>query len=565
MVSFDTKSYSKKLLHLISWSHWFTFFNIIAAIALSSYYLFSETSPDTLLGQAYLVTTWLSHMAFLTFMSFVLILFPLTLIWPNTKVIRTSGSIIFTFGLLLLLLDGFIYSRLGYHLNASSSAQIIGLIKEIAKESGIFYLVSGTLAIVILGFEFTVSNYAWKHLKQLQRTMFARYITFTLVLAFFFSHLTHIWADANLDYDILRQDTVLPLSYPATAKTLLTKYGLFDIEDYLERKTSPLSFSQAIPNYPQLSSSQCHSVDIVTNSAFIIVIDDQLNEQQLAQFTRRASGSTLQLKNHIDTSSVDDAWFNLFYSLPNIYQKDILAQQTKPLLFQRLENEGLVASYTTIGGSEFSDNWFENLFTEKTQLEDISSLVFAERLNSKAPGLHLIHFKTDDDNKVNNKHRYQFELFIDALLLAQKQKSQKDFIWISGIGNQTPNTRLSNKSALLIVPNNHKSKEFAQLTSHMDLQPTLIKNWLNCSVNIMNTSNGDDLLTLKKDRVLANTTDEGIVVFNKDKSVLIDQNGNFQSYSSQLAAPITINKDFPLMIDGVHFIKRFSEQANTEQ
>mgnify|MGYP000628027166 CR=1 FL=1 len=158
MVSFDTKSYRKNLLHLISWSHWFTFFNIIAAIALSSYYLFSETSPDTLLGHAYLVTTWLSHMAFLTFMSFVLILFPLTLIWPNTKVIRTSGSVIFTFGLLLLLLDGFIYSRLGYHLNASSSAQIIGLIQEIAKESGIFYLVSGTLAIVIFGF-ITLHNY----------------------------------------------------------------------------------------------------------------------------------------------------------------------------------------------------------------------------------------------------------------------------------------------------------------------------------------------------------------------------------------------------------------------
>ena len=250
MVSFDTKTYSKKLLHLISWSHWFTFFNIFAAIALSSYYLFSETAPDTLLGQLYLVTTWVSHIAFLTFISFVLILFPLTIIWPNTKVIRTSASIIFTLGLLLLLLDGFIYSRLGYHLNASSSAQIFGLIQEIAQKNVIFYTVSGILAILILAFEFTISNYAWKHLKRLQKTVFARFVIVGLVLSFFFSHLTHIWADANLDYDILRQDTVLPLSYPATAQTLLTKYGLFDVDDYIERKTSPLSFSSAIPPYP---------------------------------------------------------------------------------------------------------------------------------------------------------------------------------------------------------------------------------------------------------------------------------------------------------------------------
>ena len=150
-------------------------------------------------------------------------------------------------------LDGFIYSRLGYHLNASSSAQIFSLIQEIAQKNVIFYTVSGVLAIVILGFEFTISNYAWKHLKQLQKTIFARFVIFGLVLSFFFSHLTHIWADANLDYDILRQDTVLPLSYPATAQTLLTKYGLFDVDDYIERKTSPLSFSSAIPPYPEFS------------------------------------------------------------------------------------------------------------------------------------------------------------------------------------------------------------------------------------------------------------------------------------------------------------------------
>ena len=143
MFSFDTQNYSKKLLQLISWSHWFTLFNIIAAIAISSFYLFSETAPETLLGQLYLVTTWISHIAFLTFMSFVLLIFPLIIIWPNTKVIRTSASFIFTFGLLLLILDGFIYSRLGYHLNASSSTQIIDLIKEITHDNVGCFTISG--------------------------------------------------------------------------------------------------------------------------------------------------------------------------------------------------------------------------------------------------------------------------------------------------------------------------------------------------------------------------------------------------------------------------------------
>ena len=572
MVSFDTKSYSKKLLHLISWSHWFTFFNIIAAIALSSYYLFSEAAPTSLLGQAYLLTTWVSHIGFLTFISFVLLLFPLTLIFPHTKFIRTSGSIIFTLGLLLLVLDGFIYSRLGYHLNASSSTQIIELIKDIAKENTLFYVVSGALAIVILGFEFTISNYAWKHLKQLQKTVFARFVIFALVASFFFSHLTHIWADANLDYDVLRQDTVLPLSYPATAKTLLTKYGLFNIEDYIERKNSPLSFHQGVPAYPKLSPSQCTigASKLEKQSVFLVLTEQQISQSQLQQFMHRASTDSIQLNNNIDTALSNDAWFNLLYSLPSIYQHDILAQQNKPFLFQAIEQQALTSSLTVISDSSTSSEalWFENLFAEKVQLNNVSSLLFANQLNDKKPGLHVIYFKNGvsvDDRQVKN-NQYQFELFVDALLLAQKQKSDKDIIWISALGNQSTDTRLSTKQALLIASSSLigekvKHKELSYNTSNMDLQPTLMRHWLHCDVNEASYSNGNNLMRLNKDRVIANTSDDGIMVFNKDKSVLIDQYGNFQSYSSQLSAPITVNADFPLMIDGMHFIKRFSNQV----
>ena len=577
MVSFDKKTYSKKLLHLISWSHWFTFFNIIAAITLSSYYLFSETAPDTLLGQAYLITTWVSHIGFLTFMSFVLLLFPLTIIWPNTKVIRISGSIIFTFGLLLLLLDGFIYSRLGYHLNASSRSQIFSLIKDIAQSSSAFYTISGVFAIVILGFEFTVSNYAWKHLKQLQKTVFARFVIFALVLSFFFSHITHIWADANLDYDILRQDTVLPLSYPATAQTLLTKYGLFDIDDYNERTTSPLSFSHAIPQYPLLNK-QCINTN-TQRSVFIVLTDEQVTTQQLQNFSNRTNSNNYQFNNHVDSALLTDAWFNLFYALPSIYQQDILTQQTKPLLFQAINQQNMITSFTLVDSnsdvnaqqrneSKDDEQWFTTLFDEKNYLNDISSLIFSNQLNNKKVGLHVIYFKGGLENDKQDKNitnDYQFSLFVDALLLAQKQKQQKDIIWISSIGNQTNQTQLSTKPALLINPttsSQYREKAIInKLTSHMDLQSTLMTNWLNCSLENRNYSNGTDLLSLKRDRVIANTSANGLMVFNKDKSVLIDQNGNFQSYSSQLAAPITVNKDFPLMIDGVHFIKRFSKET----
>jgi membrane-anchored protein YejM (alkaline phosphatase superfamily) len=559
MVAFDSKTYSKRLLHLISWSHWFTFFNIIAAIGLSSFYIFSEGGPETFLGQFYLITTWFSHMGFLTFMTFVLILFPITLIFPHTRFIRATASVVFTLQLLILLLDAYIYNSLGYHLNASSSAQIVDLIStQIQHNSRMFWFVSIVLTLFILAFELILSNYAWKHLRDLQKVVFAKFVVIGLVCSFFFSHLLHIWADANLEYDILRQDTVLPLSYPSTAKTLLTKYGMFDREAYIERTTSPLAFTNAIPQYPLLNEA-CVSQTPIQKSVFMVVNDVSLTDKQIKQFKQRNTQNQLTLEHHIDNALHKNAWFNLFYSLPSIYQEGLEEQKAIPLLFQLLDRNKLASSYTMIHANDkinkelvSESQGFEHLFSQQTTLDNISSLVFADKLNSLPVGLHLFYFA--------DSNTYQFELFMDALLLAQKTKQTKDIIWITSVGNKTKATSLSIKPSLLILPES-KSKTVSHLTSHMDIQPTLIQEWLNCDINETTYSNGKNVLRLSKDRIIANTMDDGMMVFSKDKSVFIDQNGNFQSYSRQLAAPIMVNSDFPLMIDGVNFIKQFSKQA----
>jgi membrane-anchored protein YejM (alkaline phosphatase superfamily) len=403
-----------------------------------------------------------------------------------------------------------------------------------------------------------MSNYAWKHLRDLQKVVFAKFVVIGLVSSFFFSHLIHIWADANLEYDILRQDTVLPLSYPATAKTLLTKYGLFDREAYIERTTSPLAFTNEIPQYPLLSD-ECSAELPIQQSVFMVVNDEMLTDKQIKQFKQRNTQNELTLEHHIDNALPNSAWFNLFYSLPSIYQNGLVKQNATPLLFQLLARNKLATTYTLIHGKDSKNDkesqqsyGFEHLFNEKSSLNNISTLVFAEKLNNIPDGLHLFYFA--------DSNGYQFELFMDALLLAQKAKKTKDIIWITSVGNASKATSLSIKPSLLILPES-KSKTVSHLTSHMDIQPTLMNRWLNCDLNEKAYSNGKDLLELATDRIIANTMDDGMMVFSKDKSVFIDQNGNFQSYSRQLAAPIMVNSDFPLMIDGVNFIKQFSQQT----
>ena len=57
MVTYRPK-YGDKVSQMISWGHWFTLFNILLSLALSSRYLFISDWPDTLIGRIYAITSW---------------------------------------------------------------------------------------------------------------------------------------------------------------------------------------------------------------------------------------------------------------------------------------------------------------------------------------------------------------------------------------------------------------------------------------------------------------------------------------------------------------------------
>ena len=69
--------FSSKAAKLLSWGHWFTFVNILLALIVSSLYLFSDPFPTTFSGQLFLLLNWVGHISFLTFICFVLTIFPL--------------------------------------------------------------------------------------------------------------------------------------------------------------------------------------------------------------------------------------------------------------------------------------------------------------------------------------------------------------------------------------------------------------------------------------------------------------------------------------------------------
>ncbi|TLU66185.1 DUF3413 domain-containing protein [Thalassotalea litorea] len=551
MVSTESTTYSKRLLQLISWGHWFTFFNVIAAIAISITYLIVEGSPDGIVATIYMLTTWISHMAFLTFLGFVLLVFPLTLLFPRIRFIRGAASIIFTLVLTLLVIDSISYSQLGYHLNLDSSGKILSLLKDQFRDYQIpFYWIVGVSLLAILAFELVISNYSWKHLKQLQQKTIGRYFTLVWVTAFFISHLTHIWADARLEYSVLRQDNMLPLSYPTTAKTLLTKYSLVNEEGYINQRNQPMAFSVDVPEYPTLDN-QCRDLPAVDRSVFMLLNDTPLTSKLSKRLLRRSAEGGTMVTNQVDASTTNDAWFNLLYSLPSVYKTGIVDQQKSPVLFQVLAANQLNTSLAIIGEDvKTLPIWLSDLFTQTHYFADISSFVTAKKLNNLPIGFYVFYFAEAGD--------YQFSLFSDALLLAQEQKSEQDIILVSSLGNKSNASRFTSKPGVVMWPQ-RSSDAITELASHMDIQPTLMKRWLNCDLDRKSYSNGRDLFDLPADRVLANTLEDGIVIFQKDKTVFVDDKGNFESFSNQLDTVLSESDDFPRLIEGVKFINQFSE------
>ncbi|CAM3968895.1 DUF3413 domain-containing protein [Pseudoalteromonas byunsanensis] len=314
--------FSSKASQLLSWGHWFTFANIGLVLLISTSYLLADKPPVSTLGGFYMFITWLSHTSFITFCAFVLTIFPLSLIFPYPRHIRGMAALLATCGVSILSLDAFVYFQLGYHLNIQALPEIISLLW--GKFSGSPLLVT-ILAVgfilAVLVFELLAGNRAWRHLAELKTYRFPKYATAILVSSFAASHSIHIWADANAYFDVTKQDNVLPLSYPTTAKTLLARHDLLDIKRYEQARDISLTNVQSQFAFDRpLPLCQPQKVTPAT-----IVVFEQHSELTtfVGKYKLQPTAQLLQPSNH------EDAVFNLVFGLP-AYYKSAMSQNSQP-------------------------------------------------------------------------------------------------------------------------------------------------------------------------------------------------------------------------------------------
>ena len=189
----------KLVTQLVNWGHWFALLNIVIAITIAGIYILNSPAPETLVGVIYLMANWVSHIGFLTFFAFVILILPMCYLVPNAKTVKVISSAIAALGLALLGFDALLYNKYGIHLSLHSAELIKVEAQTVVaqfgwQQWGFFFF----LFLVWLSFQLVVANALWQRVDRLQKRKLGLPISSFFVACFVASHALHVWADARL-------------------------------------------------------------------------------------------------------------------------------------------------------------------------------------------------------------------------------------------------------------------------------------------------------------------------------------------------------------------------------
>lgn len=490
--------FSSKASQLLSWGHWFTFTNIGLALLISLSYLFADSPPTTAIGITYMVITWLSHTSFIAFLVFVLTVFPLSLVFPYPKHIRGMAAIIATIAASVLTLDAYVYFNLGYHLNSSSLPEIVSLLwQRLTSSPALTTFLAGSIVLLILAFQLIVSNFTWHHLERLKQLNFARYASSFLIVCFAFSHSIHIWADANLKFDITKQDNVLPLSYPTTAKSLLAKNDLLDVKRYEQAHNVKIS-NQDIHFVAPAVLEKC---DRFTPAKVDILAFE--THAQLKEFIAK-NENLVKTKQFLQPVNHSDMFFSLVYGLPALYKANIIQDRTLPLW--QSQRRSLV-------------------------IEGIDELSFINEVAANDSTIRVVKGDSAIKARKNITHLFAFSLphaTTDIVTTSYLYSTDKQIAKVNG----------------LIQPS--------------DLIATSVGQYLNCNAIAQQTMLGISVYN-KSNSQGVNYSQGVVIAYKKDRITLIDRDGNFKNISAAEGFSIEQGLDMPFLVQSIKKLKTFTE------
>ncbi|KFZ38553.1 sulfatase [Shewanella mangrovi] len=569
---------------LVNWGHWFAFFNGLLAMVAGMRYLSTVGFPDSLIGWGYLIISTLGHFSFLAFIVYLVLIFPVTLLLPYSRILRGYAAIVATLGMCALLYDAVIYREYGMHLSPFAFDLAFADLNSLLQGASVFIT-----PLVVFVIELVLANALWKRIDRIQRRNVGNKLVAVIGICFVSSHLVHIWADAAEVTAVTRFDDAYPISYPATAKTFMENHGI----DGSSLSSQP--FEKSL-NYP-LNPLQCHMPQNRHPNVLMIAIDsfrDDLDDAQTMPFFHQFAQQNMNFTNHFSGGNqFSSGMFSLLYGLQGSYMDSVDLDFTAPLLTQTFKREQYAMSMFSVQSNVANAkpdaifNDFDMHLADESMgsaMADISNIDSFNQwrrqqsghwfalLNLRAPedydtpvgflGVETV--KSDTQLKPAQKvlfNQYRQSLnFVDQQLKRLIEALPQDtVIVITGVNgkvftsnpdearhNLSPN---SVKVPLVIHWPDSPSAEVNYRSSHYGIVPTLMTQVLGCTNAPSDYSAGRHLLQPDDSTWLYVGDNRVFAIYQQNEITVIDRHGKYRIYNADYSKRLRKKMSAPELLD----------------
>ena len=359
-------TYRDKVSKIVGWGHWFTFVNVLIAVAIGVRYAIAGGWPTALLDNFYLFVYLLGHFAFLYFLGFIALLFPIAFVCPWWRAYRTVAIITATLAQSALLLDCQFYSELGIHSNPLLYELLFNAQSENIQMT---WWKAGALFALLLILEVAVANWLSMWRESRSRRALGKRLSQFFFACFFAYNFANAAADVTGYKGIIRQQDFFPLSYPLTAKTTLSKWGITSIPEASDDVLN-VRFHYPLEEATDISPQTGLNVVMVVVSS---LRSDMLNDTNMPYTTALARQSLWANRYYTTAKNHSDSMFGLLYGIPATYRKAANYAQVPPLLTSWLKQNGYELGLFSSRALNQFEVQYKNFETSYTPIQRVNA------------------------------------------------------------------------------------------------------------------------------------------------------------------------------------------------
>ncbi|AAP96306.1 hypothetical protein A6046_06985 [[Haemophilus] ducreyi] len=536
-----SRQYKEEISQRITWGHWFTLFNVVLALCISTRYAFNADWPNTLSGKLYFFTSLFGHFSFIVFAAYLLLLFPLSFIIKNERTFRGLSVIIATIGQTVLLVDTEVFKQFYLHLSPLVWDLLVTP-DDNSELSHQWQLLFVPMPIILLA-QMLYSRWCWQKLRSFSRQKWGKFVALFFVACFTATHLIYAWADMRLYRPITSQKANYPLSHPMTARNFLAKHGVINRTKLQLNIAENGRLDSFYLNYPKqhltFNRKPYTNVLIVNMSG---LANEMIVAEKMPHLTQ-ISEKTYRFMNHYGSGDSNAAnLLGIFYSLSGQYLDSMLAnKQTSPLLtaFKQANYQFGLFSHNSFAAPIYQQSIFAGFSLPKIKGNAQAIEKWTAWLNQRLAKpffsyLDLAMPRTHNSLAPLEHVDAQFNQIWYAL---QQHNLLMNTLVIITADQANPTTEMNFTKRHLQVPMmiywQGENQKINVLSSHLDLLPTLLMQLFAVNNPINDYAQGVNL-TSPNERIwaLASNHKWTVAIMPNGEQYHLDKFGHFEKYNA---------------------------------